>query len=111
MDVEGYVPVHVIRYSVPVVWIVRRLEVRETREHIEIELDARHTVRHARDGTPFPRRVTLPEHKPPRGDGVKRSDPHPEEQAIVVAVPRICRRDRTRPVEARSRRLQFSPAA
>ena len=34
-------------------------------------------------------RVTLPEHRPPRGAGVKRSDPHPEEQAIVEAAPTI----------------------
>jgi transposase len=89
VDVEGYVSMHAIRYSVPVAWIGRRVEVRETRDRIEIELDPRHIVRHARDWTPFPHRVTLPEHKPPRGEGVKRSDPHPEEQAILRAVPEI----------------------
>ena len=29
-----------IRYSVPVAWIGRRVEVRETRDKLEIELDA-----------------------------------------------------------------------
>jgi hypothetical protein len=91
VDVEGYVSMHAIRYSVPVAWIGRRVEVRETRDRVEIELDPRHIVRHARDWTPYPHRVTLPEHKPPRGEGVKRTDPHPEEQAIVRAVPEIAR--------------------
>ncbi len=39
VDVEGYVSVNSIRYSVPVSWIGRRVEVRETRDRIEIELD------------------------------------------------------------------------
>jgi hypothetical protein len=34
-------------------------------------------------------RVTLAEHRPPRGEGVKRGDPHPEEQAILQAAPEI----------------------
>src|SRR5450432_1653858 len=38
---------------------------------------------------PFPQRITLPEHKPPRGEGVKRSDPHPEEQALLEAAPEL----------------------
>ena len=40
VDVEGYVSVNSIRYSVPVSWIGRRMEVRETRDKVEIELDA-----------------------------------------------------------------------
>jgi hypothetical protein len=79
--------VHSIRYSVPVSWIGRRVEVRETKDNIEIELDARHIVTHIRAWTP--QRITLAEHKPPRGEGVKRSDPHPEEQAILHAAPEV----------------------
>ena len=89
VDVEGYVSVHSIRYSVPVDWIGRRVEVRETRDKLEIELDARRMVTHTRMLTPFPQRITLSEHKPPRGEGVKRSDPHPEEQALIQAAPEI----------------------
>jgi hypothetical protein len=89
VDVEGYVSVHLIRYSVPVSWIGRSVEVRETRDRIEIELDVRHIVKHVRVLTPPQLRVTLPEHRLPRGAGVKRSDPHPEEQAIVAAAPEI----------------------
>jgi hypothetical protein len=89
VDVEGYVSVHSIRYSVPVSWIGRRVEVRETKDKIEIELDARHIVKHARALTPLQQRITLAEHKPPRGEGARRSDPHPEEQAIVAAAPEV----------------------
>ena len=89
VDVEGYVSVHSIRYSVPVSWIGRRVEVRETRDKIEIDLDARHLVAHVRAITPQQQRITLAAHRPPRGEGVKRSDPHPEEQAILHAAPQI----------------------
>lgn len=87
VDVEGYVSVNSIRYSVPVAWIGHRVEVRETRDKIEIEMDARHIVTHAHAVTPLSQRVTLAAHRPPRGEGVKRSDPHPEEKAIVEAAP------------------------
>ena len=89
VDVEGYVSVHSIRYSVPVAWIGRRVEIRETRDKIAIELDARHIVAHERALTPQQQRITLAEHKAPRGEGVKRSDAHPEEQALVDTVPEI----------------------
>ncbi len=89
VDVEGYVSVNSIRYSVPVSWIGRRVEVRETRNRLEVELDARHLVTHVRVVTPQPQRITLAEHRPPRGQGVKRSDPHPEEPAILHAAPEI----------------------
>jgi len=89
VDVEGYVSVNSIRYSVPVAWIGHRVEIRETRDRIEVELDARHIVTHDRILTPLSQRITLAEHRPPRGEGVKRSDPHPEEAALVGAAPQI----------------------
>jgi hypothetical protein len=89
VDVEGYVALHSNRYSVPVAWIGRRVEVRETKNKVEIELDARHRITHVRAVTTQPQRITLAEHKPPRGEGVKRSDPHPEELAILVAAPEL----------------------
>ena len=89
VDVEGYVSVHSIRYSVPAAWIGRRVEVRETRDKIEIELNARHIVTHTRVLTPAPQRITLAAHKPPRGEGVKRGEAHPEEQALIEAAPEI----------------------
>ena len=89
VDVEGYVALHTNRYSVPAPFIGRRVEVRETRDKIEIELDARRIVTHARIPIPDQVRVTLKEHRPPRGEGIKRGDPPPEEQAILAAVPEI----------------------
>jgi len=89
VDVEGYVALHTNRYSAPASFIGRRVEVRETRDKIEIELDARRIVTHARIPTPDQVRVTLKEHRPPRGEGIKRGDPPPEEQTILAAAPQI----------------------
>jgi len=87
VDVQGYVSLNTNRYSVPPSFIGRRVEVRETRDQIEIELDARHIVKHQRIATPDQVRVTLPEHRPPRGEGPCQRDPHPEETAILAAAP------------------------
>ena len=89
VDVEGYVSVNTNRYSVPVSWIGRRVEVRETKDTLDIQLDARHLVTHARVVEPIQQRVTLASHRPPRGQGRKRSQPHPEEQAILEAAPEL----------------------
>ena len=88
VDTEGYVALHSNRYSVPAAFIGRRVEVRETREKIEIELDARRIVTHTRLLT-ADQRVTLREHRPPRGEGHKRGDLHPDEQTILNAAPEI----------------------
>jgi hypothetical protein len=89
VDTEGYVAVSSLRYSAPVAWIGRRVEVRETRDNVEIQLDARNIVTHVRHVSPQHQRITLAEHRPPRGQGVKRTDPHPEEQAILEAAPEL----------------------
>ena len=89
VDMEGYVALHTNRYSVPISWIGRRVEVRETKDKIEIQLDLRSMVIHSRVAEAQQQRITLAEHRPPRGQGIKRSDPHPEEQAIVKAAPEI----------------------
>src|SRR5947209_9744954 len=87
VDIEGYVALHTNRYSVPVDWIGRRVEVRETRDKIEIQLDARHPVTHRRLEDAEHRHIMLAEHRPPRG--TKRPDPHPEEAQILKVVPQI----------------------
>lgn len=89
VDVEGYVALHTNRYSVPVSWIGRRVEVRETRDKVEIQLDLRNLVTHRRVIDQQDQRITLREHRPPRGQGVKRSDPPPEELAILEAAPQL----------------------
>jgi hypothetical protein len=89
VDVEGYVALHTNRYSVPVSWIGRPVEVRETKDKIEVQLDLRSMVSHRRVTEAAQQRITFAEHRPPRGQGIKRSDPHPEEQAILRAAPEI----------------------
>ena len=89
VDIEGYVVLHSNRYSVPLDWIGRRVEVRESKDKIEIQLDTRRLVTHRRIAEAEHRRVMLPEHRPPRGQRVPRPDPHPEESAILRAVPEL----------------------
>ncbi len=80
---------HSNRYSVPVAWVGHQVEVRETRDKIEIQLDARSIVTHERVPDQQFQRITLAAHRPPRGQGLKRNTPHPEEQAILQAAPEI----------------------
>jgi len=89
VDIEGYVALHTNRYSVPVEWIGRRVEVRETKDKIEIQLDARRLVTHRRTAEAEHQRITLAEHRPPRGQRAPRPDPHPEEKAILAAAPEL----------------------
>ena len=89
VDIEGYVALNSNRYSVPLEWIGRRVEVRETKDKIEIQLDARRLVTHRRIAEAEHQRVMLAEHRPPRGQRAPRPDPHPEEQAIVTAAPEL----------------------
>jgi transposase len=103
VDIEGYVALNSNRYSVPVDWIGRRVEVRESKDKIEIQLDARRLVAHRRIGEAEHQRVTLAEHRPPRGQRLPRPDPHPEEQAIVTAAPELA--DYVAELKQRSRKL------
>lgn len=89
VDIEGYVAVQTNRYSVPVDWIGRRVEVRETKDKIEIQLDARRLVTHRRIAEAEHQRITLAEHRPPRGQRAPRPDPHPEENAILTSAPEL----------------------
>jgi len=89
VDIEGYITLHTNRYSVPVDWIGRRVEVRETKDKLEIQLDARRLVTHRRLAEAEYQRVTLAEHRPPRGQRVPRPDPHPEENAILTTLPEL----------------------
>jgi transposase len=95
VDIEGYVALNSNRYSVPVEWIGRRVEVRESKDKIEIQLDARRLVTH--------RRIGEAEHRPPRGQRAPRPDPHPEEKAIVAAAPELA--DYVAELKQRSRKL------
>jgi hypothetical protein len=103
VDVEGYVALNTNRYSVPVAWIGRRVEVRETQHKLEIQLDARNLVTHTRTPEAEHQRVLLPQHRPPRGQGLTRTEVHPEEQAILAAVPELA--DYVAAVKQRSRKI------
>lgn len=103
VDMEGYVALHTNRYSVPVGWIGRRVEVRETKDKIEIQLDARNLVTHTRIAEAEHQRILLPQHRPPRGQGISRTQPHPEEKAILVTVPEIA--DYVAAVKQRGRKV------
>ena len=103
VDVEGYVALHTNRYSVPLAWMGRRVEVRESRDKIEIQLDARNVVTHARIAEAQQQRVLLAQHRPPRGQGISRTQPHPEETAIVAVVPEIA--DYVAGLKQRSRKV------
>lgn len=103
VDIEGYVALNSNRYSVPLEWIGRRVEVRETRDKIEIQLDARRLVTHRRIAEAEHQRVMLAEHRPPRGQRASRPDPHPEEQAIVTVAPELA--DYVTGLKQRSRKV------
>jgi transposase len=103
VDIEGYVALHSNRYSVPVEWIGRQVEVRETQGNIEIQLDARRLVTHQRIAEAEHQRVTLAEHRPPRGQRAPRPDPHPEENAILAAAPELA--DYVAALKQRSRKV------
>ncbi len=103
VDIEGYVALHSNRYSVPQEWIGRRVEVRETKGKIEIQLDARRLVTHRRIAEAEDQRITLAEHRPPRGQRTPRPDPHPEERAILTAAPELA--DYVAALKQRSRKV------
>lgn len=86
VDVEGYVNVHGHRYSVPYALIGRQLEIRETKDRIDGYHGPRLVASHAKVlGRTFTR-VTVPEHRPPRGARPS-AQPSPEEQALTQAEP------------------------
>jgi transposase len=89
VDLEGYVSVHTNRYSVPARWIGRRVEARETKDQIEIYDGPRQIAVHPRLVEPLGRRLTAVEHRPPRGQGIRRHDPSVEEKALLQAAPEL----------------------
>jgi transposase len=103
VDVEGYVALNSNRYSVPFTWIGRRVEVRETKDQVVIQLDARNAVTHQRVAEAEYQRITVAAHRPPRGASSQRPNPHPEEQLILQATPEIT--DYVTALKQRSRKL------
>jgi transposase len=86
VDCEGYVSVHRNRYSAPWRLISRRVEVRETKDRIQLYDGPRCVAVHDRIIDPTDARVTLPEHRPPRGAKVFAKDAEsPEERELAQA--------------------------
>ena len=90
VDVEGYVSLHANRYSVPYQLIGRRLEVRETKDRVEVFHGPRLVASHVRLLDPLDTRVTLPEHRPPRGEGrCARHGCSVEEELVLRVEPQL----------------------
>jgi len=89
VDVDGYVALNSSRYSVPADWIGRRVEVRETKDKIEIQLDARRIVTHQRVAEGEFQRVTLAEHRRPHSQRIRPNGSHPDQQAILQTAPEL----------------------
>jgi transposase len=88
-DVQGYVSVGGNRYSVPYALIGRRLEVRETRDQIEVFDGHKQVATHAKVMEPISQRVWAPEHRPPRGQGRSWRSTPPEEAELLLAEPAL----------------------
>ena len=82
VDVEGYVTVHGHRYSVPWLLIGRQLEIRETKDQIDVYHGPCLVASHAKALGSTSVRVTLPEHRPPRGQRPS-TQPIPEEALLA----------------------------
>lgn len=83
VDVEGFVTVDRHRYSVPARLIGRQVEVRQTRDQIEVFSGPRCLATHSRVSAAQPARVVLPEHRVKRPR--RKHEPTPEEHALLAA--------------------------
>jgi len=88
VDLEGYVNLHGFKYSVPYRLIGRPLEIRETKRELRVFDGPRLVATHIRrlEG---PRRVRLPEHRPPRGALLRPDQPLPEVQHVLKTAPEL----------------------
>lgn len=90
VDVEGYVNIHRNRYSAPYRLIGRRVEVRETKDRIEIFVGPRQVASHSRVIDPEDVRVCDPAHRPPRGEGRHaRGDCSVEQEQLLRLAPEL----------------------
>lgn len=89
VDAEGYVHLNRIRYSAPYQLIDRPLEVRETKDRVDLYDGPRRVASHARVPGPLDTRVTDPAHRPPRGAGRHRQGPAPEIATLQQSEPRL----------------------
>jgi transposase len=90
VDTEGYVNVRGSKYSVPWKLIGRQVEARETKDQLDLYVGPRCVATHQRLWGHMAERVriTLPEHRPARGERTLPTVP-PEELALLQAAPHI----------------------
>jgi hypothetical protein len=90
VDIEGYVNVNRNRYSAPYKLIGRAVEVRETKDAIEIFEGPRQIGSHVKELEPTDGRVTDPSHRPPRNEGVfARNAVSVEERRLGERLPEV----------------------
>jgi transposase len=89
VDVQGYVTIDTNRYSVPNDLIGRQVEVRQTKEQIEIYRGPRLVARHRRVLEPTGRKYRLPEHRYQRGQAPPHADSAPDEKVLLEKLPEI----------------------
>lgn len=83
VDAEGYINLHHNRYSVPYALIGRQMEVRESRDSVEVFEGPRKVATHQRLLAGEDRWITLPEHRPPRGQGASKMATSAEEKELL----------------------------
>jgi transposase len=89
VDMEGYVSVDSNRYSVPDQFIGLQVEVRQTKETIEIYRGPRLVATHQRVLEPTGCKYRLDQHRRQRGQGPKRPEVRQEEKLLLRRVPEI----------------------
>jgi len=90
VDLEGYVHLHTNLYSVPADFIGQRVEVRETRDCVELFIGPRRVAEHKREPEGARIRVTVSEHCPPgrrRPKGQRRRSRCQEEKTLRHVAP------------------------
>jgi transposase len=89
VDAEGYICLHRTRYSAPYQLIGRRMEVRETKDRVDIYEGPRQIASHVRLVDQQDARVTDPRHRPPRGYFTQTQALPPDEVEMLRSVPEI----------------------
>jgi len=89
VDAEGYVRVRRNRYSVPYKLIGRQMEVRESKDCIDVFDGPRRVASHRRIIDPVEVRVTEPKHRPPRGEGRTKKGPPPQQLELFLIEPSL----------------------
>jgi len=84
VDVEGYIRVSSNHYSVPLP-VGRSVEVRETKDRIDVYDGPRRVATHKRVEVPGNKRTTDPAHRPPRGEGRKAREKQEEKTLLRLA--------------------------